>query len=77
MAPSQNEANFRELSHKQEYLKSHKSVIVREQKLEDMLNDFLSARSISLPESWYMEQRAKELEAKNKRESRREAKRKG
>ncbi len=45
----QNEANFRELSYKQEYLKSHKSVEKLEsEKLEDMLNDFLSGKGLML-----------------------------
>ncbi len=52
---SANEANFRELSYKQEYLKLHKSVEKLEsEKLEDMLNDFLSGvlSYASKPESW-------------------------
>ncbi len=39
---------FRELSYKQEYLKSHKSVekLESEKLEEDMLNDFLSGKRI-------------------------------
>ncbi len=32
------------VSYKQEYLKSHKSVETKSEKLEDMLNDFLSGK---------------------------------
>lgn len=77
----QNEANFRELSYKQEYLKSHKSVEKLEsEKLEDMLNGFLSGKRsyASKPgelKKVDMEQRAKELEAKKSKREKAEEKR--
>ena len=77
----ENEANFRELSYKQECLKSHKSVEELEsEKLEDMLNSFLSGKKsyASKPgelKKVDIEQRAKELEAKKSKKEKVEEKR--
>jgi hypothetical protein len=77
----QNEANFRELSYKQECLKSHKSVEELEsEQLEDILNGFLSGKKsyASKPgelKKVDMEQRSKELEAKKSKREKAEEKR--